>query len=294
MRTRTISNTANLTAIVLLAIGLTAPASEAEGPAPETVEAFNRYIDLAETRDRQQLADQQQFLWIDALPESQRQQTYDLLKRGQTVVQPSAGCTAKTCPVPDGLIHDWIGIVFVPGVSLAQTLATLQDYDHDADYYRPQVAASKLLSKTANNFCVFLRLKQTRMITVVLDTEYDVRYHSADQTHATSQSHSTSISEIENVGSPQEQAMPTGKDHGFLWRLNSYWHFYQSGGGVYIQCNAISLTRDIPPGLGWMVAPFIENISRDSLKFTLTATREALLKKFPGATSDKSEKRNEK
>ncbi len=102
-----------------------------------------------------------------------------------------------------------------------------------------------------------------------------------DSTHAASISHSTRITEIENAGALQEHVTSPKDNHGFLWRLNSYWRFYQADGGVYIQCNAISLTRDIPVGLGWLVAPFIEKVPRESLNFTLKATREALLRKFP-------------
>ncbi len=80
-----------------------------------------------------------------------------------------------------------------------------------------------------------------------------------------------------NPGEPQERDLPVGDDHGFLWRLNSYWRFYEADGGVYVQCNAISLTRDVPAGLGWLIRPFIENVPRESLNFTLEATRKFLL-----------------
>ena len=50
----------------------------------------------------------------------------------------------------------------------------------------------------------------------------------------------------------------------------------QADDGVYVQCEAISLTRDIPTGLGWLVRPFIENIPRESLGFTMRATAQAV------------------
>jgi hypothetical protein len=139
---------------------------------------------------------------------------------------------------------------------------------------------AKLLSRSGNNFHVFLQLKQTHVITVVLDTEYEIQYLVIDDVRAAAHSHSTRITEVENADSPQERSVGSQDDHGFLWRLNSYWHFYQVDGGVYIQCNAISLTRDVPTGLGWLIGPFLENIPRESLRFTLTATRQALLERF--------------
>ncbi len=178
--------------------------------------------------------------------------------------------------VSGGLIHDWVGITFVPGVSLLQTLSALQDYDRDAAYFRPEVVQSKLLASSGSEFRVFLRLKQVEVVTAVFDTEYDIRYSNLDATHAYSRSYSTRVVEVEDAGRPSEHGLPPGDDRGFLWRLDSYWRFYQADGGVYIQCNAVSLTRDMPAGPGWMFRPFIEKIPAESLRFTLESTRTAL------------------
>jgi hypothetical protein len=270
------------TLILLAGLSLISPLLSAETPAPETLKAFDRYIQAAEARNNEDLAARKNFLWVDVLPQPEPERTYRLLKRQQTVIRHSASCASRNCSnIPGGIIHDWTAIAFVPGVTLQQTLEAIQDYDRDADYYRPTVLRAKLLSRAGNSFHVFLRLKETHVLTVVLDTEYEIQHLVVDSTHAASVSHSTRIVEIESVGTPQEHATSPKDNHGFLWRLNSYWRFYQADGGVYIQCNAISLTRDIPTGLGWLAGPFIENVPRESLNFTLTATREALLKKFP-------------
>jgi hypothetical protein len=111
-----------------------------------------------------------------------------------------------------------------------------------------------------------------------LDTDYDVHLRFLDATHAFSNSYSTRIAQVENAGEAGERELPTGNDEGFLWRLNSYWRFFDSGRGVYVQCEAISLTRDIPTGLNWLVGPFIESVPKESLEFTLQSTRNAVLK----------------
>jgi hypothetical protein len=268
--------------MLLASLSLASPLFSGETPTPETLKAFESYIQAAEARNNEELAARKNFLWVDALPEPEHERTYRLLKRQQTVIRHSASCPSRDCSnIPGGMIHDWTGITFVPGVTLQQTLTALQDYDRDADYYRPTVLRAKLLSRAGNSFHVFLRLKETHVLTVVLDTEYEIQYLVVDSTHAASISHSTRITEIESAASPQEHATSPKDTHGFLWRLNSYWRFYQADGGVYIQCNAISLTRDVPARLGWLVGPFIQNVPRESLDFTLTATRQALLKRFP-------------
>jgi hypothetical protein len=281
----TTENSPAMRAIGILVIFLasTAPLSPAEGPSLATIEAFDRYIAAAEIQSREELAANKNFLYMDALPERERAQNYAVLQRGQPLIRRSPQCQPLCPAIPSGLLHDWTDIVYVPGVTLAETLAALQDYDRDADYYQPQVTASKLLSKSDNQFRVFLRLKQTHVITVVLDTEYEIQYTTLDNSHAASQSHSTRISEVENAGSPHERISSPGADHGFMWRLYSYWRFYQADGGVYIECHAISLTRDVPTGLRWLIGPYIQKIPQESLRFTLTATRQALLQKFRNA-----------
>jgi hypothetical protein len=268
--------------ILLASLSLASPLFSGETPAPETTRVFDNYIQAAEARNNEELLARRNFLWPDALPEPERERTYHLLRRQKTIIRHFPSCTSRDCAnIPGGIIHDWTGITFVHGVTLQETLTALQDYDRDADYYRPTVLRAKLLSREGNSFHVFLRLKETRVLTVVLDTEYEIQYLVIDSTHAASISHSTRITEMENAGTPPERSTASKDNHGFLWRLNSYWRFYQADGGVYIQCNAISLTRDVPTGLGWLAAPFIENVPRESLDFTLTATREALLKNFP-------------
>jgi len=224
------------------------------------------------------------FLWIDRpWDESARLRANRQLKSGQVLAQCVAGCDSSGVPIPGGLIHDWVGVVFVPGVSLPQTLSLLQDYGHAQDYYRPDVTRSKLLSRSGNSFQVFLQLKQTDVLTVVFNTENRILYIPLSASRGCSTSHSVRIAEVANAGSPQEHEKPADSDSGFLWRLDSYWRLEEANGGVYIQCRAISLTRDIPPGLTWVVAPFIKDIPGKSLRFTLGATRAALLRKFPAA-----------
>jgi hypothetical protein len=179
-------------------------------------------------------------------------------------------------PVPDGLIHDWIGAVFIPGATLAKTLALARDYDHHKEVYKPEVLDSKLISRSGNDCQIELRLLKKKVITVVLDTYYDVHYFSLDPSRWYSRSHSTRIEEIENPGKPNERRNPPGQDHGFLWRLYSYWRFVERDGGVYEECQAVSLTRDIPTGLGWLIEPIVRQLPKESLVNTLTKTREAV------------------
>lgn len=242
----------------------------------ETVAAFDHYVQLSEQR----MADEtgpESFLWIDSLPTQRRDGEYARLKKGEVITERlETREDGKPIPIPDGLIHHWMGTVFVPGASLSQVLAFLQDYDNQSRFYQPEVRRSKLLERSGNHFRIFLRLRKTKVVTVVLNTEYDVDYTTLDAARAGSRSYSTRIAEVENAGEPDEQEKPIGHDSGFMWRLNSYWRFQQRDGGTYVQLEAISLTRDIPTGLGWLIRPFITSIPQQSLAFTLGRTRDGL------------------
>jgi hypothetical protein len=176
--------------------------------------------------------------------------------------------------------NHWVGTIFVPGASVDQILALVQDYDRHQEYYAPQVVKSKLIERKGDDFRVYLRIKQTDLVTVILDTEHDVHYTHLDAARAYSCSYSTRIAELEHAGEQNERALPPGKDHGFLWRIDSFWRFEQRGGGVYVECEAISLTRDVPLGLGSLVGRFIESIPEESLQLTLRETRDAFSHKF--------------
>ncbi|MGA8368355.1 MAG: hypothetical protein ACLQMT_05085 [Candidatus Acidiferrales bacterium] len=259
---------------LLVIFGLAADGAAGAQLKPETVEAFDRYIQSRELQMNGTLASENNFSWLDTATGQKRAEAAEKLPRGEVVTE--ALEPADSISVPGGLIHDWIGIVFIPGVTLPQTLALLQDYDHAAKVYAPEVERSKLLSRSGNDFRVFLRLKRTGVVTVVFDTEYDIHYEVVGADRAYSHSYSTRVAEVENPHTPQEHEMPPGTGNGFLWRLYSYWRFEQRDGGMYVQCEAISLTRDIPVGLGWLVRPFIKSIPEKSLTSTLEETRKAL------------------
>ena len=234
---------------------------------PQTLEAFTVHIGDAEAAMDQTL--QGSFLWSD----QDAQRTHQL-QEGKVVAQFWTG--RAPVEVPNGLIHDWIGAAFIPGTSVEDTLALIQDYDNHKNIYAPEVIASKLISHHGNHFQIYLRLLKKKIITVVLDTDHEVQYQSIDRGRWTCRSRTTRIAEVQEPGKPKEKALPPDTGYGFLWRLYSYWRFQGRDAGVYVECRAISLTRDVPSGLGWAINPIINKLPKESLTNTLVATRRAL------------------
>ncbi len=249
----------------------------ASGRNDEIRRAYDRYVQLTEARIAAELRPGGAFLYLDSLPQADHAAAFAAVRAGQMRMDRLETFeNGRSIPHPGGMIHHWVGVVFVPGATLEKTLRLIQDYDHDAEIYSPDVTRAKLLSHSGDDFRVYMRIYQKRVITVVLDTEHDIHYQRLDKSHAASRSISTRVQQIENPGTPQERALAEGQDDGFLWRINSYWRFLERDGGTYVQSESVSLTRDIPIGLGWLIGPFVESIPRELLRNTLESTRRGL------------------
>ena len=259
---------------------LSVPANAAELK-PETIAAYKHYLQITEANVDAELARGEPYLWIDTLPPPSRAADYAELRKGNLVIERLETLEhGKTISIPGGLVHHWIGTVFIPGATLAQTLDFMEDYNHKQDYFHPDIQRSKILRRDGDDFLVNLRFYKKKVITTVIDTDHQVHYHLVDATHAWSRSHTTRIQEVENSGEATERLEPQGHDRGFLWSMDTYWRFQEKDGGTYVECQSLSLTRDIPTGLGWMVGPFVTSVPRESLTFTLVTVRSAELQRI--------------
>ena len=236
---------------------------------PETLEAFQVYVREAEAAMEPTLDGRAPFLWSDENADRARR-----VRKGEIPAQLWAG--NAVVHIPGGLIHDWIGSVCIPHTTLAKTLAGVQDYDNHKNIYKPEVMDSRLLSHHGNDFTIFLRLLKKKIITVVMDTEHDVHYQRIAEDRWFLRSYTTRSCEVDDAGTPSEMIYPPDTGYGFLWRLYSYWKFMAENEGVIVECRAMSLSRDIPLGLGFIVEPIIKNLPRESLINTLKATKQAL------------------
>jgi hypothetical protein len=259
-----------LTCLLLLLFPSAAPAAELKA---RTVAAFDTYTRLTEAR----MDGDAPFLWADALPAKQRDAALQALRRGEfTIERLRTRAAGKEIDIPDGLVHHWLGTVFVPGVTVDQAVALLQDYDHHAAIYAPNVARSRLLARDGDTFRVYLRFYMKKVIAVTVNSDHEARFSRPAPDRAQSRIYSLRIAEVENAGTDREREKPVGHDGGYLWRLYTYWRFLERDGGTYLQCEAITLTRGIPMGFGWLIGPFVTSIPRDTLTFTLETTRKTL------------------
>ena len=275
-----------LAAAALAAIGFFVLPSDAADLKAQALDAFNRYVLLTDAQTDSALTRRETYLHIDALPEDRRAAAYAQMRESKVVIEHLETLDqGRQTQTPGGMIHDWIATVFIPGATLAQTLALDEDYDHHQDIFRPDVVRSKILRHCGDDFLVVLRFYKRKVITTVIDTEHEVHYTITDATHAQSRSHTTRVQEVDNAGQSNESLEPEGHDRGFLWKMNTYWRFEEKDGGTYVECRSISLTRDIPAGLGWLIGPYVTSVPRESLTFTLATTRSAVLERTASRAS---------
>ena len=241
-------------------------------PSKEATAVFDRYAASVEARLGQEHEAGAQFLVLPATGTDK-----DLrLRRGEEVVEKLA--PAEGADPPGAMLHDWRGTAFVPGGKAADFERLLEDFGNYPKRFAPQVLAASVVGGQGGNLQARMRVQQHHVLTVTLDTNYKVYFGRLDEHHGFSISRSTRIAEIEHAGAPNERALSPAEEHGFLWRLNTYWNWEERDDGLYVQVESISLTRSIPAGLGWAIRPFVESVPRESLEFTLRAACESLRK----------------
>ncbi|HEV8075388.1 MAG TPA: hypothetical protein VGP66_06040 [Candidatus Acidoferrum sp.] len=267
--------------LLVTLLGTGGPTSDASAglPVPRegTLHGYHDYVSKVEARNQEGL-NRRAFLWIDELPEPERTRAYERLKQGGVMMKRIGKDEADgAAKVSGGMIHDWESVIFIPGTKLDQVLGVLQDYNKHSQYYAPDVESAKIESRDGDHFRVYMRFRRKKIVTVVLNTEQDVRYFRDSTTRELSRSSAVRIREVANPGTKEEREKSPEEENGFLWQMETWWRMEERDGGVYVQNEAVTLTRDIPAGLGWLIGPFVTSIPKETLEFTMSSTREAVL-----------------
>jgi putative flippase GtrA len=248
--------------MVVAACAYSTPAAAA--PAPETVAAWNRYVVEAEARiDRERLATAESSS-VSGAGLDHRGIRRDAIQAACPSPSSVIVCGGESMSIPSGTITRWRGSVWLPGVTLEQLLQRLQHPGTPPP--QEDVAASRVLSRTPDSLRVYIRLVRSAIVTVTYDTEHEMRFHRWGPVLATARSVATRIEEL------------GGGDHGFLWRLNSYWRYRQTRGGVVVDLESLTLSRSVPSMVRPLAGPIVTRIGRESMERTLDALRRYVLR----------------
>jgi hypothetical protein len=264
-----------LSILCTLLLLVDAPRSLMAEPTPAATTAFNSYSRQVEARLVEQHRSGNAFLAPTGADAERR------VRSGEVIIE------RLSPPLGDdlsgALLHHWRGTAFASGATAADFERLMRDVKAYPQHFAPQVLQARLIEpgsadQSGNHLQAWMRIRQHHVITVVMDTTYDITFGQRDAQHGYSLSRSTHIDEIDAPGTSREHSLSPAEEHGFLWRLNTYWSYEERDGGLYLQIEAVSLTRAIPSGLGWVVRPYVESIPRESMEFTLRSAVSALKK----------------
>ncbi len=237
---------------------------------PATLEAWRQYVREADQRMQARAGTPSPYLWMD---ESQSRAAR--VRAGEAVIEPA--CGKGTRPVPQGLIHDWIGAVFIPGATIDAMVQVVHSYGRYKEFYKPVVADSQMISNTeAGQEFSMVWVRKVLFVNAAIAGKYQAHDAVVDAHRGYSIAESTEIREIEEYGRANQHALAPDTGNGFIWRMHTIARYEERDGGVYLELEAIALTRDIPSSLRWLVNPVVNHLSINSLTATLTETREAV------------------
>ena len=258
-----------LTTVIMCAGFLTSPvASPAAELKQEAVRTWDAYVETANLQMRDRM--HRTFLWVDESPDRIRR-----VREGEILVSSVGQRNPK--PVPSGLIHDWIGAAFIPNARLEDVLSAARSYDQYKKFYQPAVVDSKSLGTTGDCDKYSMRVVNKEVVSeTALDGEYEACYVQVDAKRWYSIGYSTRVQEVQGYGRPDERDLPPGQGSGYIWRLYTIARFEQADDGVYVELEAMALSRDIPVAVRWLVTPIVRNISKSSLLTSLHQMEEAI------------------
>jgi hypothetical protein len=263
---------------VLLTLCFTCPAASPTSELTQpTSEAFQRYMQRTEARMRSELADPELFLYFDSLPEERKNSMLTRLHNGQVVIeQMRTDDNGKEIKVPGGLVHHWLAIGFIPGITRKQVIDLAQDYPRHPEVYAPDVQQAQVLAHIDQHFLVSYRFYRHAIFTTVYNTEFNVDYQLPDSSRGYCFARAVRIAEVQNPGKPDEKELSVGNDHGYMWRLNLYTRYLEKDNGVYVQIEFVALSRAAPGIVAWLVNPYIRSIPTAYLTNYVRTTQRAL------------------
>jgi hypothetical protein len=264
------SLSAILPMISLMGFLASAPAIQAAELKPETLNAWDQYVQSADTAMQTRLRPGHSFLWVDEASDRRRQ-----LRSGEILAISASGHNPKQ--VPSGLIHHWLGAAFIPNARLSNVLGVVRDYTHYKDYYNPSVIDSRTIrqAQEADRFSTLL-MNKAMFLKIALENECESSYVPAGPGRWYSTATTVRVQEIEDYGQAGEHKLPSGKGSGYIWRLHGITRYEEGDGGVYMEIEAIALSREIPAAMRWAVDPIVRRVSKGSLVTSLRQTQDAV------------------
>jgi hypothetical protein len=233
-------------------------------PPTATLNAFDRYAVVVEDRIR---SDSSTANFLRVLPDESKRAR---VRKGEVLVESAQGLGVRPdIAIPNGQIQHWVGAAFLQDATIDGVLPRLRNYNNRSRYMMPEIIASQLTDRQGDVFQVYLRLVEKAILSGVFDLDLRVVYQTEGTGRLAIESRSVSVVAVSDASAPVGSA---AKDRGLLWALNHYWRILQMDGGLYVECEALVLSRPTPFMLRWIARPVIARAARESLIRTVHAT----------------------
>jgi putative flippase GtrA len=253
---------------------------------PETAKAWIAGVENVERRMSAEMTSGRGFLALDFQNSGAAARERQEVLSGKIPVKQVPNPDGQPVKMRNGMVHHWRGSVFIPGATLDFVLSRVAN-PRPEDSRQEDVLDSRVLESSPGQLRLYLKLQRSKIVTVAYNTEHLVRYRRHGTEKASSSSVATRIVEIEDFRGRSEREKPEGHDHGYLWRMNSYWRYQEVKGGVIVECESMTLSRSIPTPLEWVIRPLINSVAEESMKRTLESMRNRLAARQLASLSEK-------
>ena len=257
------------TALAILLLLLSTNLSEAAEPHQDTLRAWNVYIHAASLDMAERADGSRPFLWVDDSPEIRRR------------VQQNEVVVANLDPrkVPHGLIHHWVGAVFVPNTALDEVMSVLNRYDRYNNLYKPLITKVAVHERGENNVeLTVVAVQKALSVTAAVEMDYEVKIERPTPNRVLITSAAIGVREIADYGRPSEHPFTETQRPGYVWRALVVQRLEHRDGGVYVEFETVSLSRGIPLEVRWLIEPLTNDLPRKLMFDMLNDTRAAVQK----------------
>ncbi len=165
----------------------------------------------------------------------------------------------------------------IPGARLIELLGVLQDYNNYSEIYKPAVVESRLVEQRDDVFRYRLKFVQKGFgIKTGLAGEFQTTYYRLSDATGYSITEATKLAELQNPSTAAEQELPVSASHGYVERVFTIVRYQESEKGVSVEMETLTLSRDVPAPIRWMIAPAIQRFSRQTITNTLESLRASV------------------
>ena len=204
----------------------------------QSLTAWEKYVATAKANMQERLMGKSPFLWVDEDPMTRRR-----VNSGEIVITP-VGST-HPLSVPRGLIHHWVGAVFIPGARIKDLDNVVGDYSKYSEIYRPTLIKTELLDSNGDEQKIsIIWVQRALLVTAAFYTELDSNYVALNSRQGYMNIYATRVQQIEHYGQRDELRLAPDEGSGYVWRLATFARFEERNGGLYLELEVVALSRE--------------------------------------------------